>query len=59
MHQKIIHIEKHYIIEERRENEALIREYRDIFAWGNGDLKVYKGVVIKHTIPWKDGAKPF
>jgi hypothetical protein len=37
---------------------ALIREFKDIFAWSE-DLKAYLEDVIQHTIPLKEGTKPF
>jgi hypothetical protein len=36
--------------EERREIEALIKEYKHIFASICDDLKAYKGDIIKHII---------
>lgn len=43
----------------RKEIETLVREYRDVFAWSYDDLKAYREDVIQHTIPLKEGAKPF
>lgn len=56
---KLIRIGKTTSAEERRQIEDLIREYRDVFAWSYDDLKAYKGNIIQHTIPLKEGAKPF
>jgi hypothetical protein len=44
---------------ERIEILALIREFKDTFAWNYDDLKAYRGDVIQHTIPLVEGAKPF
>jgi hypothetical protein len=38
--------------------ENLVREYKDLFAWTYNDIKAYKGDIIQHTIPLKEGAKP-
>jgi len=38
---------------------SLIRDYKDIFAWTYDDMKAYKGDIIQHSIPLKEGAKPF
>jgi hypothetical protein len=37
----------------------LIREYKYVFSWSYEDLKSYKGDIFQHTIPLKEGAKPF
>jgi hypothetical protein len=51
---KLIRIGKHTSLEERKELENLIREYKDVFAWTYDDLKAYKDDIIQHTIPLKD-----
>jgi hypothetical protein len=44
---------------ERRRLEALVREYKDVFAWSYDDLKAYDPKVIEHAIPLRKEAKPF
>jgi hypothetical protein len=44
---------------ERSEILALIREFKDTFAWNYDELKAYRGDVIQHTIPLVEGAKAF
>ena len=44
---------------ERKEILALIREFKDTFAWNYDDLKAYRGDVIQHAIPLVEGTKPF
>jgi len=44
---------------ERNAIKNLIREFRDVFAFSYNDLKAYKGDIIQHTIPLKEGANPF
>jgi hypothetical protein len=44
---------------ERKSIINLIREYKDVFSWSYDDLKAYKGDIIQHAIPLKEGAKPF
>jgi hypothetical protein len=56
---KLIKVGKNLSTKERRMIEDLVREYRDVFAWTYDDLKAYKGDIIQHTIPLKEGAKPF
>lgn len=43
----------------RKEHIALIRKYTKVFSWKYEDLKLYDTSVIQHTIPIKEGAKPF
>ena len=38
---------------------ALLKKYTKVFAWKYEDLKVYDTSIIQHTIPIKEGAKPF
>lgn len=56
---KIVQIGKDCCAKERRQIEALIKEYKDIFVWSYDDLKVYKGPIINHTISLKEGAQLF
>ena len=42
-----------------KEIENLIREYRDVFSWTYDDLKTYDLSIIEHTIPLKEGSKPY
>ena len=44
---------------EKKEIENLIREFKDIFTWSYDDLKAYSGELIKHTIPFQEGVKPY
>jgi hypothetical protein len=44
---------------ERKEFLALIREFKDVFAWSYEDLKDYRRDFIQHAIPLKEDAKPF
>ena len=37
----------------------MIREYKDVFAWTYDDLKTYDPSIIEHTIPLKEGSKPY
>ena len=37
----------------------LLKEYLEVFAWSNDDLKLYDTSVIRHTIPLKENEKPF
>jgi hypothetical protein len=43
---KLIRIGKNTLLEERKEIENLIREYRDVFVWTYDDLKTYKDDII-------------
>jgi hypothetical protein len=38
---------------------ALVREFRDVFAWSYNELKAYDPKIINHAIPLLEGAKPF
>jgi hypothetical protein len=35
------------------------KNIKDVLAWSYDDLEAYKSEVIKHTIPLKEGAKPY
>ena len=37
----------------------MMREFPDVIAWGYEDLKTYDPAIITHTIPLKEGSKPF
>jgi hypothetical protein len=56
---RMVKIGKGTTEKERKEILALIREFRDTFAWNYDDLKAYRGDVIQHAIPLVEGAKPF
>jgi hypothetical protein len=56
---KMINIGKGISRKERKAIEDLIREFRDVFSFSYDDLKAYKGDIIQHTIPLKEGTKPF
>jgi hypothetical protein len=59
MDPRMVNIGKGATKKERKEILALIREFRDTFAWNYDDLKAYRGDVIQHAIPLVEGAKPF
>ena len=42
--------------EERKQIINLLTEYRDVLAFTNDELKVYREDVIQHTIPLKEEA---
>jgi hypothetical protein len=52
---RLIKIGKSMSPDERKSIENLIREYKDVFAWSYDDLKAYKGDIIQHVIPLKQG----
>jgi hypothetical protein len=56
---RMIKIGKGTTEKERIEILALVREFKDTFAWNYDDLKAYRGDVIHHAIPLVEGAKPF
>jgi ribonuclease HI len=56
---RMVKIGKGTTEKERLEILALIREFKDTFAWNYDELKAYRGDVIQHAIPLVDGAKPF
>jgi hypothetical protein len=55
---KMMEIDEGISRKERKAIENLIRKFRDTFAFPHDGLKAYKGDVIQHTIPLKEGAKP-
>jgi ribonuclease HI len=59
MDPRMVKIGKGTTEKERMEILALIREFRDTFAWNYDDLKAYRGDVIQHAIPLVEGVKPF
>ena len=56
---KMIKIGRNASKEERNKIENLIQEYKDVFAWMYDELKMCYQFVIEHTIPLKEGAKPY
>jgi hypothetical protein len=56
---RIIKVGKICTLEEKRKIVALVREYRDIFAWSYDELKAYDPKIINHTIPLLEHVKPF
>ena len=46
------------IAEEEEQLIALLKDYRDVFAWPYKDLKGVDPKVCQHTIPMRDDAKP-
>jgi hypothetical protein len=56
---RMVKIGKGTTEKERLEILALIREFKDTFAWNYDELKAYRGDVIQHAIPLVEGAKPF
>jgi hypothetical protein len=59
MDPRMVKIGKGTTEKERKEILALIREFKDTFAWNYDYLKAYRGDVIEHAIPLVEGAKPF
>ena len=56
---KIVHIGKVCTPKEKTDILNLMREFSDVIAWGYEDLKTYDPTIITHTIPLKEGSKPF
>ena len=56
---KIVHIGKVCTPKEKADILSLMKEFPDVIAWGYGDLKTYDPSIITHTIPLKEGSKPF
>ena len=56
---KIIKISKNFPQKARGEYVALLKKYTKVFAWKYVYLEVYDTLVIQHTIPIKEDAKPF
>jgi ribonuclease HI len=56
---RMVKIGKGTTEKERSKILALIREFKDTFAWNYDELKAYRGDVIQHAIPLVEGAKPF
>jgi hypothetical protein len=56
---KMVKFGKGTMPDEREKLISLIREFKDVFAWSYEDLKAYREDVIQHTIPLKEGTKPF
>jgi hypothetical protein len=56
---RLIKVGKITPIEERNEIVNLLKEYRDVLAFGYDELKVYREDVIQHVIPLKEDTKPF
>jgi hypothetical protein len=56
---KMIKFGKGTTPDEREKLIALIREFKDVFAWSYEDPKAYREDVIQHTIPLKEVTKPF
>jgi hypothetical protein len=55
----LIKVGKTTPIEERNEIVKLLKEYRDVLAFGYDELKVYREDVIQHVITLKEGTTPF
>ena len=56
---RMVKIGKNIPKEAKEQIINLLREYRDVLAFTYNELKVYKEDVLQHTIPLKEGAKPF
>jgi hypothetical protein len=56
---RIIKIGKACTLEEKSKIIALVREYRDVFAWCYDELKAYDLKIINHAIPLLEDVKPF
>ena len=55
----MIKISKTLSEKERNRYTKLLKEFVDIFAWSNEDLKTYNTSIIEHKIPLKENTKPF
>jgi len=56
---KLIRIGEACSLDEKRDIENLIREYRDVFYWGYDEFKTYKTDGIRHAIPLQEEAESF
>ena len=45
--------------EGRKRYIKILKEFIDIFAWSDEDLKIYDTNIIQHKIPLKHNTKPF
>lgn len=59
MEPKMIKIGKNTPEKQKDEIINLLREYKDVLSFTYDKLKVYKEYVLQHTIPLKEGTKPF
>ena len=55
---KPAYISTDLMAEEEEQLIALLKEYRDVFAWLYKDLKGVNPKFCQHTIPMRDDAKP-
>jgi len=55
---QIMEVDKGLSGKERKETKNLIRKFKDKFASYHDGLKAYKGDVVQHSIPLKEGIKP-
>jgi hypothetical protein len=55
---KLVKIFKYLPPEMKRKYIDLLKQYKDVFAWSNDELRTYDTTVIKHKIPLKQGIKP-
>ena len=55
---KSTYISANLIAKEEEQLIALLKEYKDVFAWLYKDLKGVDPKVFQHTIPMRDDAKP-
>jgi hypothetical protein len=56
---KFVKLSRSLTTEQRVGYTELLKEFADVFAWTDKDLKTYDTSVIEHNIPLKEGAKPF
>jgi hypothetical protein len=47
------------INDEVKKYTLLFKEFKDVFSWTYDDLKEYDKSIFQHTIPLKEGSKPF
>ena len=54
----MVRIGKNTPNETKKQIINLLKEYRDVLAFTYDELKFYKGDVLQHTIPLREGGKP-
>ena len=58
LNSKVVKISKKLAEEERLNYVQLLKEYVDVFAWSNEDVKTYNKSIIQHKIPLQENTKP-
>jgi hypothetical protein len=56
---KYLNLGTNCIDEEFRKYTLLFQEFKYVFSWTYDDLKEYDKYIFQHTIPLREGAKPF